>query len=829
MSISKEEILEMSHGGLDFYRLVIPDLQVIGDRCKNTYNPFYEDKNPSLSIFLKDGKWYHKDHGHQEFSGDFIDFGATFFKLDIGSQFSELLEKMHEALIKADLPELKHQKLHALRRKSQKSEFSLIERAFNQLELNYFARYGITLDNLNQHRVVAIDGYTATNSYGKMYSINRREEEMMFAFKGFKFAKIYVPKPKSFVYVGNKPPDYFFGWDLIDTGDGDHYLMDHLIITAGEKDVMTVWGLGYEFVIALNSETAGLDEKFAQQLKYHSNDKVAVLYDLDDTGQKASHALAEKYGFREIILPDSLKEAGGKDVSDYVALKLDIGTLKALIDAAIAESPEEHPGELSAIDDEEEPLDDEKEEALPLKKETKEKPEPLSDGPPPNNGYDDDPMPYLPEDIFDMLPDILKESCELFDDRRQKDLYLLSALSVLSGCFPMIRGIYDDDETACNLYTMIVAPPASGKGAMKWARKLANKVAEQIKDEYVDMFRRIKAAEKRVKDGKESEGERLEDIESVRKTLFVPADISFSAMVELLDDNKGFGIIFDTEADVVNRMFVTEWGQYSTILRKAFHGEPISLMRKMFNTFIEIEFPVLSVALSGTKDQLVNLVQEVDNGLFSRILFYQFQHMAVWRDPWRRKDSMREKFLAFADRVLDLYIMLPEEITFDLEPDQKSEFNAFFEQWTEEVNREREGQGIEILFRIGIITYRITILLSLLRLEYEASSRTIDKVFCNLKDLYIALRIADILRVHSFEIYNDLAGYPSRVLSFSQDVRMYYHELPDVFTRKEADAFATKLDIKLSTAEKWLEKFIEEKLIERTKYGQYSKIKIRRK
>jgi hypothetical protein len=246
--------------------------------------------------------------------------------------------------------------------------------------------------------------------------------------------------------------------------------------------------------------------------------------------------------------------------------------------------------------------------------------------------------------------------------------------------------------------------------------------------------------------------------------------------------------------------------------------------------YIEIEFPILSVALSGTKDQLINLVKEVDNGLFSRIMFYQFHNMAVWRDPWRRNNIMREKFLGFAHRVLAFYIELPEMVTFELEPDQKSAFNACFEQWTEEINRERQGQGIEILFRIGIIAYRIAMLLSLLRHEYTVTPKNpLNKVVCDLKDLYIALSIAGTLKVHSYEIYNELVGNPSKVLSLSKDQRAFFHELPDVFTRKEADAVAMKLEIKLPTAEKWLEKFIEEKLIERTRYGQYAKIKVRRK
>jgi len=824
MNISKEEILEMSHGGLDFYRLVIPDLQVISEKkCKSTYNPFYQDGKPGFSIYFKDEKWRFYDHGEPEYHGDVFIFAGLYYGLDSNTQFVELLERMYEDLTKATEegtiiiaePEIKTSLAVEPVQHTPNKSFTLMERPFTQPELNYFAKFGITVDILKEYRVAALNSYTTINASGNRNTFHKPRFQMMFAYKGNGFAKIYVPIPKSFYWVGQKPDNYIFGWNQIEQGDGHNFVLDYVIITGGEKDVMTLRSLGYYNVISLNSETASIDAKFAESLNYHTFNRVAVLYDLDETGQKASRELADKFGFRQVILPESLKLAGGKDVSDYVALKLDIDQLKALIQPAIDEDEGEPPGQ----EEEEEP---------PQNEEENEKSGNLSAGAPPDDSDLYDPMPYLPEDIYNELPDILKESCELFDDRRQKDLYLLSAFSVLSGCFPMIRGVYDDDETACNIYSMIVAPPASGKGAMKWAIKLANKVSEYIKEDYKDMRRRIKAANERREAGKESEGEKVDDIEKVRRTLYLSANISFAALIDLMDDNDGYGIIFDSEADVVNRMFITEWGQYSTVLRQAFHSEPISHIR--MTAYIEIEFPVLSVALSGTKDQLINLIKEVDNGLFSRIMFYQFYNMAVWRDPWRHNNSMREKFLGFAHRVLAFYMELPERITFELEPDQKSEFNACFEQWTEEINRERKGEGIEILFRIGIITYRIAMLLTLLRQEnIESAKNSLTKVVCDLKDLYIALKIAETLKVHSYEIYNELAGYPSRVLSFGKDIREYYHELPDFFTRKEADAFAMKLNVKLSTAEKWLKKFIEEKLIERTRYGQYSKIKIHRK
>jgi len=808
----------MTQGGILFYKLIISGLVLISDnRCKSTYNPFYKDGKPSLSIYLKDEKWRFWDHGDSEYHGDVFVFAGFYYKLDFKTQFPEILERMFEDLTKAieqgtisaaEPGTIIAPAIEPVRQDSDKS-FTLIERKFKKEDLEYFGQFGITIEILNEYNVVSIDGYTANKSSGEPYTFYKSRFQKLFAYKGNGFAKIYCPKPKSFLYVGSKPQDYYFGWDQIDQGDGHNFVLDYVIITGGEKDVMTLRSLGYYNVISLNSETASIDAKFAESLNYHTFNRVAVLYDLDETGQKASRELADKFGFRQVILPESLKQAGGKDVSDYVALKLDIDQLKALIQPAIDEDEGEPPGQ----EEEEEPPES-AEVQDELNASQVQSIADYADNP-------DNPMPYFPEHIYEMLPDLLKESCELFDDRRQKDMYLISSIAVLSGCFPMIKGLYDDMETCCNIYSMIVAPPASGKAVMNWARKLGLKMHQYFWDEYKWMLKkRAEEIEKHEADPKYE----MDLPEKVRKTLFIPADSSVAGMLQLMNDNNGYGVIFDNEADVVNRMFVTEWGHYSTILRKAYHGESLSVNRKQKDEYFEIEFPVLSVALSGTKDQLINLVQEVDNGLFSRIIFYKFQNIPKWRDPWRRKEGLQEKFLVFSNRVLQIYVLLPKNVKFELNPDQKSEFNSYFEKWTQEINDEREGSGAEILFRIGLVTFRISMLLSLLRMEDNIpESDTEITINCDLKDFYIALEIAKVLKVHSFEIYNELAGYSSKLLKFSKLIRTYYQELPMIFTRNDADNIAEKLDIKISTAEKWLEKFVAEKIIERTKFGQYSK------
>ncbi|HAO05422.1 MAG TPA: hypothetical protein DCQ50_00250 [Chryseobacterium sp.] len=47
---------------------------------------------------------------------------------------------------------------------------------------------------------------------------------------------------------------------------------------------------------------------------------------------------------------------------------------------------------------------------------------------------------------------------------------MLSSLGILSNCLPNIKGNYDGDSVYPNLYILIIAPPASGKGVMNYSR-----------------------------------------------------------------------------------------------------------------------------------------------------------------------------------------------------------------------------------------------------------------------------------------------------------------------------------------------------------------------
>lgn len=71
--------------------------------------------------------------------------------------------------------------------------------------------------------------------------------------------------------------------------------------------------------------------------------------------------------------------------------------------------------------------------------------------------------------VYDNLPNLLKGIAEPFEER-ERDVILLSSIVVLSNCIPNVYGIYDNKKYYPQLYLIIIAPPASGKGVMSFSK-----------------------------------------------------------------------------------------------------------------------------------------------------------------------------------------------------------------------------------------------------------------------------------------------------------------------------------------------------------------------
>jgi hypothetical protein len=379
---------------------------------------------------------------------------------------------------------------------------------------------------------------------------------------------------------------------------------------------------------------------------------------------------------------------------------------------------------------------------------------------PPENTTPD--FPAFPDDIFDCLPPVLQKACELFKVQEEKELFLVGALGVLSGIMPNVQGLYFGRNVYPNLYCFIMGKYGTGKGAMLWARDLGEQV-EQYREsqakESIKNFEAEKASyhkQQKLYDKGKTQTVPIPPKAPRHLKLFIPANSTKTAVMQLLMENDGRGIMFETEGDTLADMLRQDYGNFSDVLRKAFHHEPVSYYRRADNEDVNIEHPSLSVVLSGTPDQLKKLIPTIDNGLFSRFCFYVLQSTAPFNNPFDSKVSeLGYYFNRLAERFLVMYKILEartEPLQFTLQAHQQALFVNMFDK----IKTEMRGVGDDLdgtVNRLGLICYRIAMVLSIAR-NYELDG--VDIISCNDTDFNNAMLIAEHLMSYSMHVYETL-------------------------------------------------------------------------
>lgn len=380
----------------------------------------------------------------------------------------------------------------------------------------------------------------------------------------------------------------------------------------------------------------------------------------------------------------------------------------------------------------------------------------------------------FPEYIYMYLPDTLKILCSHFRTNREKDMFLVCALTILSGCMPNIVGIYHQKLVYPNLFAGIAAPAASGKGVAAWAIKLLNKIQEKFQSIYL----------KELKEYNEAKKNDSEDLKLPRlKMIKIPGNISSSGIIQVLSNSK-LAIIAETEVDTfIAAQSNKEWGNYTYILRCTYENEIISLYRKTDMEHYQISDAHLSVLLCGTPARMAQLYISPENGTFSRFIHYVFDEHQEFKDPFAQKDPLDDKFEKYSEEVSDMffhYSNLERNIYFELTDKQ---MNEFYELYKETVDNSIEYYGPDtngILKRAAVIHFKLCMILTVLRNKQIESS----KYVCSDYDFIIATTLISVFKEHSFAM---LATLPEKTENPVEGSRnSFFEALPSGFTTKEA-------------------------------------------
>ncbi|MDC1324545.1 DUF3987 domain-containing protein [Flavobacteriaceae bacterium] len=437
--------------------------------------------------------------------------------------------------------------------------------------------------------------------------------------------------------------------------------------------------------------------------------------------------------------------------------------------------------------------------------------------------------PTFDEQLFDNLPEVLRKGTMAFTDPRERDVFFTGALSILSGCLPNVSGVYAQQTVFPNLFSFIIAPAASGKGALKFAKVLADPYQESILEQsnqdksiYDAELAQYKAEQRnRKKDDTETAEE---PVKPPFKVVFIPANTSSAAILSHIKQNEGKGIICETEADSMGAVFKQDWGGYSDMLRKAFHHETISISRKTDNEYIIIKDTKLSVALSGTPGQVSNIISSAEDGLFSRFIFYTFKVEQVWKDvsPFGNTLNLNDHFEVLSQNVLEMINFLETNHTqIHLTQEQWQTVNYTGQQWLTEVTTFTAEEAGSVVKRLGLVLYRITMIFTALR-KFDNGDCAED-VTCTDEDFEMALMIANVYLQHGLLMYNNLPKKEEAgVFKGANNKKQFFEALPQNFKREEAILIGKKYQLKDRSIDALLKSLVGSHLSQPS-YGHYQK------
>jgi len=432
-------------------------------------------------------------------------------------------------------------------------------------------------------------------------------------------------------------------------------------------------------------------------------------------------------------------------------------------------------------------------------------------------------MPTIPDEVFNTLPQFLQQVVNPASSQEEKDILLLGALTAFSACFPKLFGIYDQRKVFANLYLFVTAPASAGKGRLNQIKNLVDPV-HKLKREQAKVLKQqfnIEIATYNMNKGKDENLEKPG--KPPERMLFIPANNSVTGVYQLISDNEGKGLIFETEGDTLAQAFKSDYGNYSDGFRKAFHHETISYYRRTDREYVDIEKPCLSTVLSGTPKQVATLIPNAENGLFSRFMFYYMNIKPTWKNVFSSNNNvgLDDYYSQLGNEFLELYKTLKNnsEIEIRLTTIQQQQFNTFFESLqTKYINLQPE-EYIATIRRLGLIAFRLMMLFTAFRIMEDGDVNQVKE--CEDIDFQNALTIISILVKHSSKVFNDLPIEQKAAKRLNRKER-FLECLPKQFSRQEYLDLATKQNIPHKTAEGYITKFVDAGLLHREAHNCYS-------
>ena len=434
-------------------------------------------------------------------------------------------------------------------------------------------------------------------------------------------------------------------------------------------------------------------------------------------------------------------------------------------------------------------------------------------------------MPTFSQDVKDTLPGFLRKIVGMSTSPEEADLLILGAITVFSSSLPNVYGNYDGREVYPNLFLFIAAQASAGKGKLSLCRHLVQPIHDNLRLHYLAEMEEYKQL---LNEYTLDKNNHQQPQEPILKTLFIPANSSATSVYQMLNDNGGQGLLFETEGDTLAIAFKSDYGNYSDGFRKAFHHEMISYMRRKDREYVEISKPRLSTLLSGTPRQILSLVPDTENGLFSRFIFYYMNTRIEWKNVFASKEqTLDNAFVTFGHDFHNLYkylLLLEQPVRFAFSPKQEEQFNQFFEQIQDEYSSIFGFEIVASIRRFGLITYRLAMIMTILAVNDGTGLYPL--MVCTDDIFNSAMTIIKTLLKHTLKVFEILPMNNDNILSAPQTAikNVFFDSLPKRFNRQTYISIAAGLNMNPKKADKYIYNFVKTNKINRLEHDNYCKL-----
>ena len=424
--------------------------------------------------------------------------------------------------------------------------------------------------------------------------------------------------------------------------------------------------------------------------------------------------------------------------------------------------------------------------------------------------------PSIPDVVYENIPSRLQNISSLIDTYYRRDVFTISSLPVLSAQMPNVLAAHRDCYYSPDIFVQIVAGPGTGKGEASKALPLALETDKHIRDN-------AKIEIQRFENKSDEEKARLD--KPKQRSLLIPANASSRKMLDRIEANKGNGLIFETEIDTLIGATKQDWGNYTDTIRKAFHHEPLSIIRTDGEYYIKN--PRLSVCLTGTFDQFKAMFESAENGHFSRYALYTFDAPRQWQShrPTIKSQSLQQSVEDSAQEMHEMYQRLSDRdkpLYIDLTPDQWQHIDDTFAQKMQIIENLGLSKHLHASNnRAAIIALRLSMIFTVLRVNDEEPGKLAfsEKLTPTKQDFTAALELADTFIKHAFRLYYILPNADND--SKGERFKNFLSLLPSEFETADALLVGEELNIPERTVKYWLS---NDNNINKVKYGHYAKM-----